>query len=199
MLLFLPRGPSFLFVWFCYRFLQQKVCYLCVLLTFLPYFLWHLWWLPYMDKLWLIWTTRVIVLLNQTLLLITNYQLFVACVQVNPSWVGPNTTLLVKNLNDFPLYTSERELTFRLMPRMIGSDGRVLVKCAAEIPGAYWESNEVQLVVDQPQRASIMEGRSSSGRCSLGSNSGEARRQMRAAHRKVRAAHRTAGSAYQKV
>ena len=61
------------------------------------------------------------------------------------------------------LYTSKREVRFRLMPRLIGRDGRVVVKCAAEIPGAYWETTEVQFLVDQPQRASIMEGRSSSG------------------------------------
>lgn len=71
--------------------------------------------------------------------------------------------MLVQNHGDKPLFTSQRELRFRLLPRLIQSDGRVLIKCISEIEGAYWETNEVHLNVDQPQRASIMEGRSSSG------------------------------------
>ena len=47
------------------------------------------------------------------------------------------------------------------MPRLVGLNGRVKVKCVAKIPGVYWETNEVQLVVDQ--RVGTMQGRSSSG------------------------------------
>lgn len=75
--------------------------------------------------------------------------------------MGPNITMIVQNEDDFAVYISRRELRFRILPRFIASNGRVFVKCVAEIEGAYWEKNEVQLVLDPPLTASIMEGRSS--------------------------------------
>ncbi|KAF2350626.1 Immunoglobulin-like domain [Trinorchestia longiramus] len=84
---------------------------------------------------------------------------------VNPAWVSHNDSFRSRFVDGQPLYTSTRQLRFRLLPRLMGNDGRVLVKCTAEISGVYWETHEVELPIDQPQRASIMEGRSSAGEC----------------------------------
>ncbi|XP_018006402.1 uncharacterized protein LOC108664337 [Hyalella azteca] len=88
---------------------------------------------------------------------------FINSEPVNPTWVGRNESFRSRVLDGLPLYTSTRQLQFRLLPRLLNNDGRLLVKCTAEIAGIYWETNEVELPIDQPQRASIMEGRSSAG------------------------------------